>query len=167
MNRRSNYPLLQVFGKIASLLPWIEIEKVDLLWTWADLWRIISLFRKLEPLFAEVSDMREAYPMGVGSSGTTVGIRKRTPRWLSQPIEMVEPTDLKNMLSQIGLFPQVGTKNIFETITFRAILLVPFLGWWKTWPLQRLLVTSNQGINRSLWITWYRWEFILFSCPVH
>ena len=38
-------------------------------------------------------------------------------------------------------------ENKKERIRIWEILLVTFLGWWKPWLFQRLLVTSNQGIT--------------------
>ena len=39
-------------------------------------------------------------------------------------------------------------------MTFLAILLVTFLGWWKRDPFQWLSDLQRLGMKRSLWITW-------------
>ena len=46
--------------------------------------------------------------------------------------------------------------------THHQVILCPFFGMVKTWPFQRLLVTSNQGIKRSFWITWTTFCYHIF-----
>ena len=72
---------------------------------------------------------------------------------------------VKEMGSLISGKSRAGEARWFVHGIFLAILLVPFLGWWKRDPFQRF--GDLQLGDRSRWINWFTYTWQIFGTPLY